>query len=193
MASLALDLPIACCENDVFCLNLRGSKREPWAVRHRAFVPKHIIALRPAAYASRLNQVDLRARRRSPDLVETTDRRSPCPGKLARAVVSGSMRKLVIAALEKIDAVPLFPVIVTADDPVAAKPSPEIFLKAARQLRIAPEKCHVFEDADAGITATRAAGMTWTDLLPWYTFSHLLTLPLATSDRARCRQQLAPR
>lgn len=85
-------------------------------------------------------------------------------GKLAMAVVSGSVLKLVVGALESVDAAQLFPVMVTADDPVAAKPSPDIFLEAARQLGIAPEKCHVFEDGDVGITAAREAGMTWTDV-----------------------------
>jgi len=85
-------------------------------------------------------------------------------GTLAMAVVSGSARKLVMAALETVEAAALFPVIVTADDPVAAKPSPDIFLEAARQLNIAPEKCHVFEDGDAGITAAQEAKMTWTDV-----------------------------
>jgi beta-phosphoglucomutase len=39
------------------------------------------------------------------------------------------------------------------------KPHPEIFLKAASQLGIAPENCVVFEDAEAGIAAAIAAGM----------------------------------
>ncbi len=84
--------------------------------------------------------------------------------KLAMAVVSGSVRSVVLAALETVDAMSLFPVIVTADDPVAAKPSPDVFLEAARQLGVRPERCHVFEDGDYGITAAQAAGMTWTDV-----------------------------
>ena len=39
------------------------------------------------------------------------------------------------------------------------KPHPEIFLKAASQLGVAPENCLVFEDAEAGIAAAIAAGM----------------------------------
>ncbi len=40
-----------------------------------------------------------------------------------------------------------------------SKPDPEVFLLAAKLLGIAPEKCLVVEDADAGIQAALAAGM----------------------------------
>lgn len=85
-------------------------------------------------------------------------------GKLPMAVASGSVRKVVHLSLEKVGALHLFPVVVTADDPVAAKPSPDIFLEAARQLEVEPSRCHVFEDGDQGIIAARSAGMTWTDV-----------------------------
>ena len=85
-------------------------------------------------------------------------------GKMPMAVASGSVREIVKLSLETVGALHMFPVLVTADDPVAAKPAPDIFLEAARRLDIAPEKCHVFEDGDQGIKAAKAAGMTWTDV-----------------------------
>jgi len=85
-------------------------------------------------------------------------------GKLPIAVVSGSKADVVAATLRHIQADHLFEVVVTADDPVPAKPSPEVFLEAARRLSVPPEKCHVFEDGDSGIVAAKAAGMTWTDV-----------------------------
>ena len=39
------------------------------------------------------------------------------------------------------------------------KPHPEIFLKAAKKLQVAPKDCLVFEDTKSGITAALAAGM----------------------------------
>ncbi len=39
------------------------------------------------------------------------------------------------------------------------KPHPEIFLKTAAKLGVAPSDCLVFEDAEAGVEAARAAGM----------------------------------
>jgi beta-phosphoglucomutase-like phosphatase (HAD superfamily) len=85
-------------------------------------------------------------------------------GKLPMAVVSGGTKDMVYGVLKAIDALHLFPVIITANDPVAPKPSPEIFLEAARRLNVLAEKCHVFEDGDPGIVAAQRAGMTYTDV-----------------------------
>lgn len=52
-----------------------------------------------------------------------------------------------------------FPVVVTADDVMLGKPDPEVYLLAARRLRIEPAHCLVFEDSIVGIQAARAAGM----------------------------------
>ncbi len=41
-----------------------------------------------------------------------------------------------------------------------SKPDPEVFLLAARKLKAEPEECAVVEDARAGITAAKKAGMT---------------------------------
>ncbi|HEY5833445.1 HAD-IA family hydrolase [Streptomyces sp.] len=54
---------------------------------------------------------------------------------------------------------PLPPVLVTAERVSASKPDPEGFLKGAAELGFAPEECLVFEDAQVGIAAARAAGM----------------------------------
>jgi beta-phosphoglucomutase-like phosphatase (HAD superfamily) len=85
-------------------------------------------------------------------------------GKLPLAVVSGGTKDMVHAILETIGAVDLFPVIITASDPVAPKPSPDVFLEAALRLNVLANKCHVFEDGDPGIVAAQRAGMTYTDV-----------------------------
>ena len=41
----------------------------------------------------------------------------------------------------------------------AAKPNPEVFLLAAKQLEVDPKQCVVFEDAVAGVQAAKRAGM----------------------------------
>ncbi len=52
-----------------------------------------------------------------------------------------------------------FKTIVSADDVLESKPNPEVFLKAAQQLGIAPEDCIVFEDVPKGAEAALNAGM----------------------------------
>lgn len=52
-----------------------------------------------------------------------------------------------------------FDPIVDASGVIEGKPSPEIYLKAARLLDKDPAACLVFEDAIAGIRAARSAGM----------------------------------
>jgi sugar-phosphatase len=56
-------------------------------------------------------------------------------------------------------ALPLPPVIVTAERVRTSKPDPEGFVLAARELGCAPADCIVFEDSAAGIAAGVAAGM----------------------------------
>ena len=53
-----------------------------------------------------------------------------------------------------------FQTIVTVDHAGAGKPAPDIFLTAAKALAIAPAKCLVLEDSNAGVQAAVAAGMT---------------------------------
>ncbi|MEU3460164.1 HAD-IA family hydrolase [Streptomyces sp. NPDC006733] len=56
-------------------------------------------------------------------------------------------------------ALPIPEVMVTAERVSASKPDPEGFLKGAAELGFAPEDCIVFEDAEVGIAAAKAAGM----------------------------------
>jgi sugar-phosphatase len=48
---------------------------------------------------------------------------------------------------------------VTADDVVHGKPTPEPYLQGAGLLGAAPSDCLVFEDTPAGIASAHAAGM----------------------------------
>jgi beta-phosphoglucomutase family hydrolase len=77
------------------------------------------------------------------------------------AVASGGPRPVVRAVLERSGLAGLFPVVVTADDVEHGKPSPDMFLLAARRMGVAPERCLVFEDAEPGIRAAEAAGMKY--------------------------------
>jgi mannitol-1-/sugar-/sorbitol-6-/2-deoxyglucose-6-phosphatase len=80
-------------------------------------------------------------------------------GKLKLAVASSSPKNLVEAVLERFEIASLFDAVVTGSDVERPKPAPDIFLRAAERLGVAPADCLVLEDSFAGATAARAAGM----------------------------------
>lgn len=89
-------------------------------------------------------------------------------GVLPMAVGTGGHREAVERTLEVTGLRQYFDIIVTANDVENFKPHPETFLKCAAAMGIAPRFIEVFEDADLGFEAARAAGMQVTDVKPWY-------------------------
>jgi HAD superfamily hydrolase (TIGR01509 family) len=83
---------------------------------------------------------------------------------LPMAVASGSTKANVEFQLDALGIREYFTVILTADDGIRPKPSPDIFVEAARRLGVAPGLCQVFEDADLGLEAARSAGMLAMDV-----------------------------
>jgi beta-phosphoglucomutase len=71
----------------------------------------------------------------------------------------GSASKNARTILSKVGLLDSFNTIVDGTAVTKAKPDPEVFLKAAEGLGVAPSKCIVFEDALAGIKAANTAGM----------------------------------
>ncbi len=65
----------------------------------------------------------------------------------------GSASKNTPAILKYIDVEDLFDVVIDGNKVSAPKPDPEVFLKGAEALNLAPADCVVFEDAKAGIEA----------------------------------------
>ncbi len=76
------------------------------------------------------------------------------------AVASSTDRAKTIAHLEHANLASYFDAFVGGDMVEKGKPNPDIFLKAASLLGVAPEDCIVIEDTAAGIRAASAAGMT---------------------------------
>ena len=75
------------------------------------------------------------------------------------AIVTSSRRPSVELLLKEHGLEGCFDAIVTAEDITRSKPDPEPFLTAATRLGVAPQRCLVFEDSLAGLTAARDAGM----------------------------------
>lgn len=78
---------------------------------------------------------------------------------LKLAIGSSSPLSWVASHTKKLGIFDNFDTIVTRDDVVKAKPSPEIFQLAAEKLNIAPEACVVLEDSLNGLIAAKAAGI----------------------------------
>lgn len=71
----------------------------------------------------------------------------------------GSASKNAPMILDRIELSGMFDAVVDGNSISEAKPNPEVFLKGAEKLGVAPENCVVFEDAIAGIEAARNGGM----------------------------------
>ena len=74
------------------------------------------------------------------------------------AVASSSGMQTIQLYLEKAGIVQYFQLLLSANG-MPSKPAPDVFLKAAEQLGVAPENCLVLEDSYNGVKAGRAAGM----------------------------------
>jgi len=75
-------------------------------------------------------------------------------------IALGSASKNAQPILEKVGLLSYFDSIVDGNNVTKAKPDPEVFLLAAKQLGVDANNCVVFEDAVAGIQAANAAQMT---------------------------------
>jgi beta-phosphoglucomutase len=71
-----------------------------------------------------------------------------------------SVSKNAFAVLEMLGITGKFDYVVDAAKIARGKPDPEIFLKAASELGVSPERCLGVEDAVAGVASIKAAGMT---------------------------------
>ncbi|WP_153005200.1 HAD family hydrolase [Ferroacidibacillus organovorans] len=74
-------------------------------------------------------------------------------------LASSSPRALIEAVLEKFEILHAFRAIVSGEEVPLGKPAPDIYLKAASLLGIAPSNCVVIEDAHHGVIAAKRAGM----------------------------------
>lgn len=79
--------------------------------------------------------------------------------KTQQGIALGSASKNAREILQKVNLYETFEAIVDGNDVSKAKPDPEVFLIAAKQLNKVPTDCIVFEDSVAGVTAANAAGM----------------------------------
>jgi HAD superfamily hydrolase (TIGR01509 family) len=115
--------------------------------------PAAVVARKESLYLSLLDQLQ--------PIVAVVTLIKQAAGKIPFAIVSGSPRASIIKTLTALNLLDYFPVIVGSEDYLHGKPNPEPFLTAARLLSVPPSACLVFEDAQPGIEAAKAAGMQY--------------------------------
>jgi len=73
------------------------------------------------------------------------------------AVCSNSIHSTILKSLERIDILSLVDCILSNEDVLESKPSPEIYKKAMELLHVSPDDCVIFEDSEVGKKAGRKA------------------------------------
>ena len=91
------------------------------------------------------------------------------------AIASSAPARWVVGAVERLGIRPLFRAVVTGDEVARRKPSPDVYLEAARRIGVDPARSIAIEDSGPGITAARAAGMKAIAIPHWLTERHDLS------------------
>jgi HAD superfamily hydrolase (TIGR01509 family) len=94
------------------------------------------------------------------------------------AIVTSSSRRSADRHLTLAGIRPRFDTVLTRDDVVHCKPSPDLYLLAAERLGVTPQACVAIEDSNHGVTAAHAAGAI-TLMVPDM-------IPPTEETRARC-------
>lgn len=106
------------------------------------------------------------------------------------AIVTSATRPLAMARLGYAGLrVPQY--MITADDVIHGKPSPEPYLKGAALLGIGANDCLVFEDTPAGIASARASGMQAVALQTTYPAQDLKAADVIVTSLADVKAELS--
>lgn len=116
-----------------------------------ALDPDAIALAKREAYLRRLNSIEL--------ITEVAAFAKSLRGKCPMAIASGGTRRVIEATLKTVGISDWFDEVITADDVPIGKPAPDVFLRAAEVLGVAPADCLALDDAPAGIMAAQRAGM----------------------------------
>ena len=73
-------------------------------------------------------------------------------------IALGSASKNSQKVLRQLNALEFFDVIGDGNSVAKSKPAPDVFLFAAAQLKLKPDECIVYEDAEAGVDAAKTGG-----------------------------------
>jgi HAD superfamily hydrolase (TIGR01509 family) len=80
-------------------------------------------------------------------------------GRFMLGVASSSNRPVIEAALEAAGIAPRFAATVSSEEVARGKPAPDVYLEAARRLRVEPRYAAAIEDSSNGIRSAHEAGL----------------------------------
>jgi HAD superfamily hydrolase (TIGR01509 family) len=98
-------------------------------------------------------------RQRLPLIAGARETLERCARVWPLALATGSTRRLIELVLELGSLRPYFAATVSVDEVERGKPAPDVYLRAADLLCVAPARCVAVEDSTNGILSARAAGM----------------------------------
>lgn len=113
--------------------------------------PEAVAFAKREAFLKRMNTVCL--------IREVADFAAGLRGKIPMAIATGGSRHVIEKTLKAVGISDWFDEVVTAEDVAEGKPAPDVFLRAAKLMGVAPHRCLALEDAPAGILAAQRAGM----------------------------------
>jgi beta-phosphoglucomutase len=126
------------------------------AARQRQYTPEEKLAL---ADTKNKHYQELISTMSSKDLLPGAVEALDTVRRAGLRIGLASVSKNAFTVLERLGITDKFDYVVDAATIARGKPDPEIFLKAARELGVAPADCLGVEDAVAGVTAIKKAGM----------------------------------
>jgi HAD superfamily hydrolase (TIGR01509 family) len=113
----------------------------------------------PELSAEVVRRMEARYRERLPLLPGALEAVRRLAARWPLGLASSSNRPLIDAVLELADLGRFFRVTVSSEEVARGKPSPDVYLEAARRLGVAADRCAAVEDSHSGILSARAAGM----------------------------------
>jgi HAD superfamily hydrolase (TIGR01509 family) len=137
-----------------------------WLTAQGLRLDPHALRLRKSQHYLELLASSLRPMEGALDLL------AACRGRRRIGLASSSYPDAIDGVLAGLGIRDFFEVIVSGLDVAQVKPAPEIFLKAARDLGVAPAECLVLEDAEKGVLAAHRAGMRCIAIPNPYTRHH---------------------
>ena len=109
---------------------------------------------------------------------------------LRLCLATGSRRPIVRELLRMAGLAHMFSLLVTGEQYRSSKPNPEVYRLALRKLRLRPSECVVIEDAPAGITAAKRAGLPVIAIATNFPMRQLEKADLVVKDFRQLLKQL---